>query len=104
MKTSKKLVRKSSDFVTSDHARVGLTAADIERAFLDNLFLPLAGHRDAARLALSVRDRLLRHCVETAAVEKGGRNFRELLLLTVSLSSKRSFASRHDADFGADLP
>jgi starch phosphorylase len=74
--------RKSSDLVRPDGVRTGLTAADLKQAFLENLLFGMgrspvvATKHDAyTALALTVRDRLLRRCVQTleAAAEKGTR-------------------------------
>ncbi|HEY0552046.1 MAG TPA: glycogen/starch/alpha-glucan family phosphorylase, partial [Verrucomicrobiae bacterium] len=73
---------KSSDYVVADSVRTGLTAADIKQAFIDHLVIGMgrapavATRHDAyTALALTVRDRLLRRCVQTAedALEKGSR-------------------------------
>ncbi len=73
---------KSSDYIRADSVRTGLTTADIKQAFLENLLLSMgrspavATRHDAyTALALTVRDRLLRRCVQTleTAVEKGTR-------------------------------
>ena len=82
MKTSTLQSRKSSDFTSLGTVRSGLTAKEIKRAFLDNLFfgmgrVPAAAtpHDQYAALALTVRDRLLGRSVQTAesAIEKGSR-------------------------------
>ena len=74
--------RKSTDYAPADSIRTGLTAADIKQAFVENLLFGIglapavATKQDAyMALALTVRDRLLRRCVQTveAAVEKGAR-------------------------------
>jgi starch phosphorylase len=80
--TGKMSPGKSSDYLDAESTRTGLSAADIKRAFLDNLLLGLgrapsvATRQDAyMALALTVRDRVLRRCVQTleTAAEKGSR-------------------------------
>src|SRR5436190_4339513 len=70
------------DYAPSDTARTGLTAADIKHAFLDHLFCGMGRppgvatrHDLYTALALTVRDRLMRRCVQTmeAAVEHHAR-------------------------------
>jgi starch phosphorylase len=72
MKTNKHTATKSTDLTSVDGVRTGLKAADIKQAFLDNLFFAMgrvpaaATQQDAyTALALTVRDRLLRRCVQT---------------------------------------
>ncbi|MCI0748473.1 MAG: glycogen/starch/alpha-glucan phosphorylase [Verrucomicrobia subdivision 3 bacterium] len=73
---------KSSEYGLTDSVRTGMSAADIKQAFLENLLFGMgrapavATKHDAyTALALTVRDRLLRRCVQTAetAAEKGAR-------------------------------
>ncbi len=80
--TAKASRGKSSDYISANSVRAGLGAADIKQAFVENLLFGMgrapavATKHDAySALALTVRDRLLRRCVETAegAMEKGSR-------------------------------
>src|SRR5262245_37888957 len=80
--TAKKLSRKSSEFISADNIRTGMTAADIKQAFLDNLLFGMGrppavatAHDAYTALALSVRDRMLRRCVHTmeTAAEQDAR-------------------------------
>src|SRR6185503_20495361 len=73
---------KSSHYVSANSIRTGLSVADIKQAFVENLLFGMgrapavATKHDAyTALALTVRDRLLRCCVETAesAMEKSSR-------------------------------
>src|ERR1044071_6830630 len=83
MKTSKLNSGKSRDLTADDGGvRTGLTATTIKEAFLDNLFYAMGRapavatpHDAYAALALTVRDRLLQHFVQTTetTMEKGGR-------------------------------
>ena len=72
----------STDYISPTSVRTGLTAADIKQAFVEHLLLGMgrapvvATKHDAyTALALTVRDRLLRRCVQTAesALEKNAR-------------------------------
>ena len=76
------LRHKPFDYAPSDTVRTGLTAADIKHAFLDHLFFGMGRHPAVATrhdlytaLALTVRDRLMRRCVQTmeAALEQRAR-------------------------------
>src|SRR5262245_55614585 len=82
MKKERMNLKKSSDRAGTEGVRTGLGAEQIKQAFLDNLFYhfgrapELATLHDAyAALALTVRDRLLQRCVQTAeaAIEKKSR-------------------------------
>ena len=64
--------RKSSDYMSSDSARTGLGAAAIKQGFVEHLLVGMgrapavATRHDAyVALALTVRDRMLRRCVQT---------------------------------------
>lgn len=74
--------RKSSEFVSADSPRAGLTVADIKQSFIEHLIIGMGRapsvatlHDEYTALALTVRDRMLRCCVQTleTAAEKGSR-------------------------------
>ncbi len=61
-----------SDYASANSARTGLTAADIKQGFVENLLFGLGcalatvtRHDAYTALALTVRDRMLRRCVQT---------------------------------------
>jgi starch phosphorylase len=74
--------RKSSEYVSADSIRTGLTSADLKQSFVEHLIIGMGRapavatpHDAYTALALTVRDRMLRRCVQTleTAAEKNTR-------------------------------